>query len=103
MKNQWTCERVPKVVCRVDLFLLDFTVKKKQCPILNPLPLCALKNGTCFTGNVTCEPGLMCCLDNTCEHKCTLPALVDGKNVEVPLFVLGLWGWNCSVIVTLSS
>ena len=59
----------------------DSTVKRKECPILNPTPSCALKNGTCFTGDVTCEPGLMCCLDNTCDHKCTHPALDDGKNM----------------------
>ncbi|XP_078366590.1 uncharacterized protein LOC144650724 isoform X3 [Oculina patagonica] len=60
--------------------------KKKECPILNPTPSCVLKNGTCFTGDVTCEPGLMCCLDNTCEHKCTRPALDNGRRPgECPL------------------
>ncbi|KAJ7381020.1 hypothetical protein OS493_004615 [Desmophyllum pertusum] len=53
-------------------------VNKKQCPVLNPTPSCALVNGTCFTGDVTCSSDMKCCLDNDCTHKCTQPALDDG-------------------------
>ena len=58
---------------------LNWTFLGPQCPILDPTPLCALKNGSCFTGNVTCPTGLKCCLDNDCSHKCTEPALDDGE------------------------
>ena len=34
-----------------------------------------------------CGPGLMCCLDNDCEHKCTQPALDDGKKMERNSFI----------------
>jgi len=99
--TMWMC--VSKVVCQVNWFLLTLlVVKKKECPFLNPTPSCNVTlNGTCFTGDVTCPPGLMCCLDNTCEAKCTLPALDDGKNLLAPLFLRGLWGWNCPAIVSL--
>lgn len=62
--------------------------EKQECPFLNPTPLCDLPNGTCYTGDVTCPPGLICCLDNTCEAKCTQPALKDGKHSFV------CWRWR---------
>lgn len=90
--NMWMC--VSKLFAVLTVISLDWlVVKKKECPFLNPTPSCNVTlNGTCFTGDAACPPGLMCCVDNTCEAKCTLPALDDGKNLKAPLFLLGLFG-----------
>ena len=85
--NMWMC--VSKLFAVLTVISLDWlVVKKKECPFLNPTPQCGLQNGTCFTGDVPCPPGLICRIDNTCEAKCTQPALKDGKNYNKIIIII---------------
>lgn len=67
---------------RVEYWMLCFFAVLLQCPVLNPIPSCALPPDAppnCFTGGPKCPTGKTCCLDNDCYHKCVKPARPDGE------------------------